>query len=347
MTLLTETDRGLYCETGDFYIDPWKPVKRAIVTHAHADHARWGCQSYLAAKTGAAIFRMRLGAQPDYQFVPFGQQVSVNGVHVSLHPAGHMTGSAQIRVEHKGEVWVVSGDYKRESDATCEPFEPIRCHTFVTESTFGLPIYRWPNPWEVFSEIDHWWRENQQSGRTSVLFGYTVGKAQRLLSGIDASIGPIFGHGAVLKACDAYRQCGVVLPTLASAMSVDKGYDWSKALVVAPPSARGSTWLRRFGNVSLGMASGWMRIRGVRRRRVVDRGFVLSDHVDWLGLMQTIRETQASSVWVTHGYTHQVVQHLVHLGIDARVVNTQFRGELESESESEELPEEVDSERRQ
>ena len=181
MPLLTETKNGLYCEAGDFYVDPWNPVPRAVVTHAHADHARWGCEAYLAAKTGEHIFRMRLGDKADFQFVDFGENVSMNGVKVSLHPAGHMTGSSQIRIEHQGEVIVASGDYKLETDATCESFEPVKCHTFITESTFGLPIYRWQNPDEVFEDINAWWRENQANGRASVLFGYTVGKAQRLL----------------------------------------------------------------------------------------------------------------------------------------------------------------------
>ena len=332
MPLLTETKNGLYCEAGDFYVDPWNPVPRAVVTHAHADHARWGCKSYLAAKTGEHIFRMRLGDKADFQFADFGEKVSINGVNVSLHPAGHMTGSAQIRIEHQGEVIVASGDYKLESDATCQTFEPVKCHTFITESTFGLPIYRWQNPDEVFQDINAWWRENQANGRASILFGYTVGKAQRLLSSVDASTGPIFGHGAILKACEAYRKCGVTLPDLNNVMEVDKGHDWSQALVVAPPSARGSTWLRRFGNVSMAMASGWMRIRGVRRRRVVDRGFVISDHVDWLGLMEAIKSTEAENIWVTHGYTRQVVEHLTKNGYNAREVVTQFRGELEDDA---------------
>jgi len=327
--LLTETKRGLYCPVGDFYIDPWQSVDRAVVTHAHSDHARWGCKSYLAANAGEAIFRMRLGDEPDYQFIEYGERVSINGVKVSLHPAGHMTGSAQVRIEHGGEIVVVSGDYKLQSDPTCRTFEPVRCHTFVTESTFGLPIYRWQAPEVVFAEINAWWRDNQQRGKTSVLFGYTVGKAQRLLAGVDTSIGLIFGHGAILKACEAYRNCGVELPELMNVMEIDNKFDWSQALVVAPPSARGSTWLRRFGDVSLAMASGWMRVRGIRRRRVVDRGFVISDHVDWLGLMDAVEASEAESIWVTHGYTEQVVKHLRGRGIDAKEVKTEFRGEPE------------------
>ena len=329
--LLAETTKGLYCPAGDFYVDPWQPVNHAVVTHAHADHARRGCKAYLAAKSGEHIFRMRLGNQADFQFVDFAETVTINGVNVSLYPAGHMTGSAQIRIEHRGQIVVASGDYKLQSDPTCAAFEPVRCHTFISESTFGLPIYRWEESQVVFNQINDWWRGNQQQGKASILFGYTVGKAQRLLSGVDSNIGPIFAHGAILRACDAYRKCGVKLPELLNVMEAEKDIDWSKALVVAPPSARGSTWLRRFGDVSLAMASGWMRVRGVRRRRVVDRGFVISDHVDWLGMLNAIEQSEADSVWVTHGYTEQVVRHLRGRGLDARSVQTQFRGELEDE----------------
>lgn len=333
--MLTETPNGLYCEPGGFYVDPWKPVKRAVVTHAHADHARPGCQQYLAAKAGEPIFRMRLGNNAEFQFVEYSDPVTINGVTVSLHPAGHMTGSAQVRLEYGGQVVVVSGDYKLDPDPTCQPYEPIRCHTFVTESTFGLPIYQWRPSAEVFVDINSWWTTNQRRGACSVLFGYTVGKAQRLLAGIDCRIGPIFAHGAVLNACQAYRRCGVVLPQLRNVMRVDRKHDFSASLVVAPPSARGSTWLRRFGNVSMAMASGWMQVRGIRRRRVVDRGFVLSDHVDWPGLLTAIKTTECESVWVTHGYTRQLTQYLRHNGYDARTVQTQFRGELELEETTE------------
>jgi len=331
MTLLTETSKGLYCPAGDFYIDPWQAVPHAIVTHAHADHARWGCDNYLAAKSGEAILRMRLGDQADFHFVDYGETIDMTGVKVSLHPAGHMTGSAQVRIEHRGEIVVVSGDYKLQPDSTCHAFEPVKCHTFVTESTFGLPIYQWQEPAVVFGEINQWWRNNQANGTTSILFGYSVGKAQRLLSGVDATIGPIFAHGAILKSCEAYRACGVELPELLNPASVDKRHDFSPSLVIAPPSARGNTWLRRFGDVSMAMASGWMQVRGIRRRRVVDRGFIISDHADWPDLLTAIAATEASSVWVTHGYTRQVVEYLKKNGLDAKEVQTQFRGELESE----------------
>ena len=327
MSVLEETASGLYCAAGDFYVDPWRPVARAVVTHAHGDHARVGSDSYLAARAGAAILQMRLGPQARISFVEYGQPQSIGAARVSLHPAGHMTGAAQVRIEVGGEVCVVSGDYKLQQDPTCIAFEPVRCHTFVTESTFGLPLYRWDPPEDIFAQIDTWWRSNQAAGKASLLMGYTVGKAQRLLASIDASIGPIFAHGAILNACRAYEACNVRLPKLHNVMEAEAKFDWSQALIVAPPSAMGSTWLRRFGDVSTAMASGWMRVRGIRRRRAVDRGFVLSDHVDWQDLMSAIAATGAEQVWVTHGYTTQVVRSLAARGLDARSVSTQFSGE--------------------
>lgn len=325
--LLRTTENGLYCPQGDFYVDPWRAMPRAVVTHAHSDHARWGSDNYLAARAGAAIFHLRLGHEANFDFVDYGETRTINGVQLSLHPAGHMTGAAQVRIEHQGEVCVVSGDYKLQADLTCRSFEPIRCHTFVTESTFGLPIYRWQDSTEVFAEINSWWKSNQEQGKASLLYGYTVGKAQRLLAGIDSTIGPIFGHGAIINACEAYRECGVNLPEVQRVMSVERDFDWSRALVVAPPSANGTPWMRRFGRVSTGMASGWMRVRGIRRRKVVDRGFVLSDHVDWSSMLTAIRETGAETVWVTHGYVRQVVEHLNQIGLNAAALATQYGNE--------------------
>ncbi len=325
--LLKLTNRGLYCDAGDFYVDPWVPVERAVVTHAHSDHARPGHKSYLAAKEGEHIFRLRLGGEPEFDFVEFGEKRNLGGVVVSLHPAGHMTGSAQVRIERRGKVCVVSGDYKLQSDPTTRAFEPIRCDTFITESTFGLPIYRWERPGKIFDEINAWWSANQAAGKPTVLYGYSVGKAQRLLCGIDPTIGPIFGHGAIINACAAYRDCGVELPDVRPVQAVEPSYDWSSALVVAPPSAHSTPWVRRFNNAATAMASGWMRVRGIRRRRAVDRGFAISDHVDWLGMLDAIRGSEASEVWVTHGYTSQVVDYLRQHGYDAKELLTHFRGE--------------------
>jgi putative mRNA 3-end processing factor len=331
-SLLSLTDCGLYCEAGDFHIDPWRGVDRAIITHAHSDHARWGSKRYLAAREGEGLLRARLG-KIDLQTVEYGESISMNGVNISLHPAGHVLGSAQIRVEHRGEVWVVTGDYKTERDATCTPFELVRCDTFITECTFGLPIYRWPDSEDVFAEINDWWRVNQQEGRASILFAYALGKAQRLLAGVDASIGPIYAHGSVVRLNEAYRESGIELPDVQYATGSKASTDWSRALIVAPTSAAGSTWLRRFAPISTAFASGWMTIRGRRRQRAVDRGFIVSDHVDWPSLMNVIEATGASCVWPTHGYTEVVARYLREKGLEARPVETRFTGEID-ESES-------------
>lgn len=328
-TLIQTTERGFYCATGDFYIDPWRPVQRAVITHAHADHYAYNCKSYLVSAAGRHVFRMRLGENAHLETVSYGETVDINGVKVSLHPAGHILGSAQVRVEYRGEVWVVSGDYKREPDPTCTRFEVVPCHHFITEATFGLPIYRWPHRDEVFASINTWWRNNQRMGKCSILYGYSLGKAQRILAGVEASIGPIYTHGAVEKLNAAYRASGVALPetTIASHEVAQSKPDWSQALVVAPPSARGTTWIQRFGELSDGFVSGWMRIRGTRRRRAVDRGFVLSDHVDWTDLMQTIIDTGATHIYVTHGYTAVVTRWLRDNGVDAHAISTRYTGE--------------------
>lgn len=324
--LLQVTERGLYCSVGDFYIDPWRPVTRAVITHAHADHARPGSQRYLTTPTGAAMLRVdapsRIVAQP------FGKPLNLNGVNVSLHPAGHLLGSAQVRVEYRGETWVVSGDYKTEVDITCEPFELVSCHTFITESTFGLPIYRWRPQAQIFNEINHWWQQNQAQGRTSILFAYALGKAQRVLAGVDPSIGPILIHGAVNRFVHAYGHAGIAQPPTLYADSEAVRTHRGQALVIAPPSAAGSDgWLSKFGPTSLAFASGWMQIRGTRRRRAVDRGFVLSDHADWDGLLATIKATGAERIGVTHGYTSTLVRYLNGQGKDAFVMPTRYEGE--------------------
>jgi len=325
--LLAVNENGLYCEAGDFYVDPWRPVERAVVTHAHADHARWGCGSYLCSAEGERVFRRRLGAEAKLDTLPFGETVTHNGVTVSLHPAGHILGSAQVRLEHAGEVWVVSGDYKVEPDPTCSAFEPVPCHTFITECTFGLPVYRWPKQREVFDEINAWWRQNQEEGKASVLFAYALGKAQRLLAGVDASIGPIYTHGAVEPLTQDYRDSGIALPGTTRVSDETKGLDWSQALIFAPPSANGTPWMRRFGDLSTGFASGWTMVRGQRRRRAVDRGFILSDHVDWPGLMQAIEATGATRILPTHGYVDVVSRWLSEQGYEATPLATQYEGE--------------------
>ncbi|MEM9943560.1 MAG: ligase-associated DNA damage response exonuclease [Planctomycetota bacterium] len=340
-SLLETTRNGLYCREGDFYVDPWKPVDKAVITHAHADHARWGSKRYLTAETGRQVLQIRLGPKAKIDTLPFGESTKINGVDVSFFPAGHILGSGQVRLEKNGQVVVVSGDYKRGQDVTCRSFEPVRCHLFITESTFGLPIYRWPSSQSVFDQINQWWKQNQQDGKTSLLLAYALGKAQRLLAGVDPAIGPIFTHGAVEKLNVGYRETGIQLPETNHVGRADKSTDWSQSLVVAPPAAAGTTWVRKFGKLSVGMASGWMQIRGTRRRRGMDRGFILSDHVDWLELLQTIEDTEAEEVWVTHGYSQIVARYLNENGLQAKAIETEFTGETLVEADDSDLdPEE-------
>lgn len=325
--LIRPTTSGLYCEPGNFYIDPWQPVERAVLTHAHADHTYRGSQSYLASHEGRRLFRARLGDEAYIETMPYGETREINGVRVSLHPAGHVLGSAQVRVEHRGEVWVASGDYKTVPDPTCAPFEPVRCHAFITEATFGLPIYRWPDPAIVFEEMNQWWRLNRERGKASLVLAYALGKAQRVLAGVDPSIGSIFTHGAVEHLTEKYRASGVALPPTTYVGSVTKKSEFAGALIVAPPGAEGSTWTRRFGTYSSGFASGWMKIRGARRRRAADRGFVLSDHADWGELQTAIAATGAEQIWVTHGSINTLVRWLQEQGYDARPLETKYLGD--------------------
>jgi putative mRNA 3-end processing factor len=325
--LVIARPEGLYCPPGDFYIDPWRPVDRAVITHAHSDHARLGHGHYLAHDDSAGTLRARLGGIT-LQTLPYGEDIDHRGVRLSLHPAGHVLGSAQVRLEHEGRVWVASGDYKTEPDGTCTPFEPVPCDTFITESTFGLPIYRWPTQAALFAEIDDWWRANAAQGRASVLLCYAFGKAQRILHGVDAGIGPIVVHGALEPLNAVYRAAGVALPPTLRVS--DPGVNAAllkRALVLAPPSAAGTPWMRRFGQYSDAFASGWMQLRGTRRRRGVDRGFVMSDHADWAGLHQAIAGTGAERVFVTHGSVAVMVRWLSESGLDARAFRTEYGDE--------------------
>jgi putative mRNA 3-end processing factor len=312
------TERGLACEAGGFHMDPWGPVERAVITHAHADHACKGCRHYLASREGRHILRTRLGNEASIQLLEYGEVLTLDGIRLSLHPAGHILGSAQVRIEHRGHVTVFSGDYKIQPDPTCTPFELLQCHRFITESTFGLPVYRWDEPERVFEEIRAWWRSNREAGRASVILAYALGKAQSVLMGLDPSMGPVYTHGLVEEMNRRYRMSGVGLPNTLPVEKAAKKSDFSRAIIVAPPSARGTDWLRQFGEHSTALASGWMRVRGMRHRRGVDRGFVLSDHADWPGLMETIAATGADEVHVTHGFVAPVVRMLREKGIDAR-----------------------------
>ncbi|MBK1634692.1 ligase-associated DNA damage response exonuclease [Rhodovulum adriaticum] len=326
MAVLSFTDRGIYCPAGDFFVDPWRPVDRALVTHGHADHARPGHRRYLATASAAPVMRHRLGDIP-LETIAYGETRRIGDAQVSFHPAGHVPGSAQIRIEVGGEVWVISGDYKLEQDGLSDPFEPIRCHAFVSECTFGLPIFRWRPQAEVMTDINAWWAENAAQGRFSLLGAYALGKAQRLLAGVDTGIGPILTHGAVEATCAVMRAQGIALPATVPVTPDTDLKAHMGALVLAPPSALAGPWARRFGPAATGIASGWMALRGVRRRRGADRGFVLSDHADWTGLNAAIRETGAQRVFVTHGYTAVFRRWLAEQGYDADIVETAYEGE--------------------
>jgi len=328
MAVLELRPQGLYCAAGDFYIDPWRPVDRAVLTHAHADHARRGHGRYLAQRDALGVLRTRLG-EVAIDAVGYGEPVFIGTARVSLHPAGHVLGSSQVRVEVGGEIWVVTGDYKLGPDPTCTAFEPVRAHVLITESTFGLPVYRWAPNERLFAEIDDWWRVNAALGRPSVIFAYAFGKAQRILASVDASIGPIVCHGAVEVLNRSYRDAGVALPETTLLSGLGQGKDRTaarraveRALVVAPPSAQSTPWMRRFAESSNAFASGWMRLRGARRRRAVDRGFMLSDHADWPGLLAAIEASGAQRVYATHGYAASLARYLADRGLDARTFDT-------------------------
>lgn len=324
--VLSVTDQGIYCAAGDFHIDPWRPVDRALITHGHADHARPGHRAYLATHAAAPVIRHRLG-DVRIETIGYGEPRRIGDATVSFHPAGHVPGSAQIRVEVAGQVWVASGDYKTAPDGLSEPFEPVPCHGFITECTFGLPVFSWAPQAQVMADIDAWWAANAAEGRASVLGAYALGKAQRILANVDAAIGPILTHGAIEATNAVLRAQGLALPDTIQVTPETDPRDHPGALVLATPSALGTPWMRRFGPASTAFASGWMQLRGVRRRRAADRGFVLSDHADWDGLNAAIRATGAETVLVTHGYTAPFRRWLAEQGYDAHVLSTEYEGE--------------------
>lgn len=331
--VLTFRPEGIYCPAGEFYIDPWRPVAHALITHGHSDHARPGHAHYLTTETAAPVIRHRLN--PDsLETTGYATQMQIGAARVSFHPAGHVPGSAQIRVEVAGEVWVVSGDYKTTPDNLSEPYEPVPCHAFITECTFGLPVFKWDAQDDVIAQINAWWQNNKDAGRFSVLGAYALGKAQRILANVDASIGPILTHGAIENTNEVLRTQGFnlsdtrrVTPDLD--VKAQKG-----ALVIATPSAMNNTWMRRFSGASTAFASGWMSMRGHRRRRSADRGFVMSDHADWDGLTMAIKATGAERIFVTHGYTSQFSRWLTDQGYDAGIVETEFEGESLDQQDS-------------
>ncbi|WP_062351997.1 ligase-associated DNA damage response exonuclease [Pseudoxanthomonas mexicana] len=322
--LIVLRPEGMYCPAGDFYIDPWRPVETAVITHGHGDHARIGMARYHAASDGMPILRWRLGEQ---EFHPhaYGESFQLGSARVSLHSAGHVLGSAQVRIDVEGEVWVASGDYKRQHDPTCPAFEVVPCNVFITEATFALPVYRWPDTHDEVGRIVEWRRACAARGRTVVLYAYALGKAQRILAELARfDEPPVFLHGAVDTGVQVYRQAGIELIATEPVGEQPKGKDYAGRLVIAPPSAAGSTWTRRFRDAEHGFASGWMRLRGNRRRRNYDRGFVVSDHADWPALLDTIEQTGAKRIIATHGSTDALIRHLRERGCDAQAFSTGF-----------------------
>jgi putative mRNA 3-end processing factor len=320
--LLEFNKKGVYCAKADVYIDAWRPVKKVIITHGHADHSKFGHQKYITHHLNIPIIKHRLG-DINVTGVEWGETFSINHVKFSLHPAGHIIGSSQVRVEHKGEVWVFSGDYKTEDDGISGAFEPVKCHSFITECTFGLPVFKWQPQQEVFDEMNNWWKDNQDNNMTSVVMVYSLGKAQRVLKYLNADIGTIYTHGAIENMTDVLRK-NYNFPETVKITRETKKNDLKGNIVIAPPSAHGTTWMRKMVPYVTSSASGWMSTRGARRRRAIDKGFVLSDHADWDGLLSAIKATNCEKVICTHGYTDIFSKYLKTIGYDARTEQTQY-----------------------
>jgi putative mRNA 3-end processing factor len=322
--LIQVDDRGLYCPAGDFYIDPWRPVHRAVITHAHADHARAGSEHYISSSSSAPFLRHRLGDEISLESREFGESFELGDVRVSLHPAGHVLGSSQVRVDDGSQVSLVTGDFKRATDPTCESFEPLVCDTLVTEATFALPVYAWRPISEVISEIANWWLE--ESRRPSILFCYAFGKTQRVLAELSAyTERRVLLHGAGVELTRLYRESGVAMVPTEAVAEYPRGKSFAGELIIAPPSAHRSAWMKRFSNPQTAFASGWMNLRGARRRRGYERGFVLSDHADWKGLTQTIRQSGARRVYATHGQNEVLARYARDvLGLEAEPLSTLY-----------------------
>lgn len=330
MNLITHTPRGLYCEQGDFYIDPWQSVPRAVITHSHADHARPGMDSYLCHDHSLPMLQARLSSGIKAESLPYGKAITINGVKVSLHPAGHIIGSAQIRLEYQGYVATISGDYKTEDDGITTPFEPVPCHQFVTESTFGLPVYRW-KPTEVMAEeITRWVKNNHLAGKTSVLTGYSLGKAQRLMKLLEGN-GRLFVHNAIANMNVTIEKSGIKLPEAETYHNETDKKSLTGAVLIVPPAAMTPQMLKKIPQPSLAICSGWMQIRGNRRWQAADAGFAISDHADWEGLVSAVKASRAEKVMVTHGYTEPFARYLNETGIHASTIKTRFGEEPEAD----------------
>lgn len=323
-SLISFKKKGIYCPQANVYIDPWGKVEKALITHGHSDHARKGHQSYLCHNNSINILKSRLGSI-NVQGIAYDKSININGVKITFYPAGHIVGSAQIKLENNSESWVISGDYKIQPDSLATNFTPVKCDYFVTESTFGLPVFQWQKPKVVFEEINAWWQENISNKKASILCAYSLGKAQRIIQGIDNSIGPIICHQTVEKMNDAIRNSGIDLRQT-ELLADQKKEILNRSIIICPPGSLEKTE-KLVPGASVAMASGWMSLRGAKRRRNMDRGFVLSDHADWNGLNSAITQTGAKKVYVTHGYTEVFSKWLNHSGIESQTVETAFEGE--------------------
>lgn len=326
VSLIQFTDKGLYCTAGNFYIDPWKPVDKAIITHAHSDHAFGGSKKYLCHSLTKPILQLRLGAG-NYQATEWTEPHFIDGVKVSLHPAGHIIGSSQVRLEYKGEVWVFTGDYKIEDDGISGTYEPVKCNTLITESTFGLPIYKWKPQQIIYEDIKNWILKNKEQEKTSVLIAYSLGKAQRVLNALKDITDTVYAHGAIYNMQQLMDALGYKFVNVKRVTPETTKQELQNAIVIAPPSADGTKWMTKFIPYRGGICSGWMQVRGNQRRRNADKGFALSDHCDWDDLLTSVKSTGAEKVFVTHGFHSVFSKYLNEIGIEAEEVKTQYGNE--------------------
>lgn len=326
--LIEFTDRGLFCRQGNFYIDPWKPVERAVITHAHSDHAYAGHKYYLSSVLTKTLMQARLGDN-NYETLDWHEKKYMNGVEVSLHPAGHVIGSSQIRVAYKDEVWVASGDYKTVDDGISGAFEPVKCNVFITESTFGLPIYNWQSQEKIYEQVREFVLKNKKEHHNTVLIAYSLGKAQRILKALEALNETIYLHGAIWNMQQSLQHTGISFPQVERVTTETAKEKLREAIIVAPPGADGSPWMKRFDPYRTAICSGWMQVRGNKRRQNADAGFALSDHADWNGLLQAVQATGAEKVFVTHGFQSSFSRHLNELGIESAEVRTEYGNDEE------------------
>jgi putative mRNA 3-end processing factor len=331
MGLIEFTSRGIYCKQGNFYIDPWHPVDYAVTTHGHADHVKWGNKNYLCHELTKPILTQRYGLDENVQTLPYHQKIDINGVKLSLHPAGHVIGSSQIRLEYKGEICVISGDYKVEYDGISTAFEPVKCHTFVSESTFGLPIYHWEPQDLIFQKINGWVASNLQQQKTSILVAYSLGKAQRLIKNMSSDY-PIYVHSSIANLNEAFVNAGIALPSTIRITPETKKEELQQGIVIVPPALADGKWVKSLIQPAIGICSGWMMVRAGRRWRSADAGFALSDHADWPGLLDAIKGTSAEKVFVTHGSTAVFAKYLNEIGIEAAEVSTRYGMEDDDET---------------